>query len=93
MMAAYSGIWILLPLINLKKNLVKVGPPLSNLSGSAHGLKLILGMIEYHFVIICPAYSHLRQQYINPYYYRHPSVYKFTLLMKSTKLGTLKKIR
>ena len=22
---------------------------------------------EYHFVIICPAYSHLRQQYINPY--------------------------
>ena len=46
---------------------------------------------EYHFVIICPAYSHLRQQYINPYYYRHPSVYKFILLMKSTKLGTLKK--
>ena len=47
---------------------------------------------EYHFVIICPAYSHLRQQYINPYYYRHPSVYKFILLMKSTKLGTLKKL-
>ena len=46
---------------------------------------------EYHFVIICPAYSHLGQKYINPYYYRHPSVYKFILLMKSTKLGTLKK--
>ena len=47
---------------------------------------------EYHFVIFCPAYSHLRQQYINPYYYRHQSVYKFILLMKSTKLGTLKKL-
>ena len=43
---------------------------------------------EYHFVIICPAYSHLRQQYINSYYYRHPRVYKFVLLMKSTKHQT-----
>ena len=32
----YSGIWILSPIINLKKNVVKVGPPLRKLSGSAH---------------------------------------------------------
>ena len=34
---AYSGTWILPPLINTKKNnVVKVGPPLTKLSGSAH---------------------------------------------------------
>ena len=41
-MATYSGIWILPSLIKLKKkkkkrkNVVKVGPPLTKLSGSVH---------------------------------------------------------
>ena len=34
----YSGIWILPPLIILKKQNKKVGPPLTKLSGSAHQL-------------------------------------------------------
>ena len=34
---AYSGIWILPPLIK-KKSVVKVGPPLTKLSGSAHAV-------------------------------------------------------
>ena len=38
------------------------------------------------------AYDHLREQYIQPYYYRRPSVYKFTLLMKNTGLSTMKKL-
>ena len=33
---ANSGIWILSLLIKLKKNVVKVGPPLTKLSGSVH---------------------------------------------------------
>ena len=38
---AYSGIWIFPPLINLK-NPVKVGPPLTKFSGSAHVARLLL---------------------------------------------------
>ena len=40
---------------------------------------------EYHFVLVCPVYSILRQKYIRPYYYNRPSVYKFTLLMQKKK--------
>ena len=36
MMARHSGIWILSTLINQKRNVKKVGPPLKKLSGSAH---------------------------------------------------------
>ena len=47
---------------------------------------------EYHFITICSAYSQLREKYIRPYYYRRPSVYKFTLLMRSTNSTILKKL-
>ena len=40
---AYSGIWLLSPLINLKKG-VKVGPPLTKLSGSAHDLYMRINL-------------------------------------------------
>ena len=33
---AYCGIWILSPVINYKRNVVKVGPHLAKLSGSAY---------------------------------------------------------
>ena len=40
---------------------------------------------EYHFVLICAAYTDLRLKYI-PVYYRHrPSVDKFTRLMNTLK--------
>ena len=38
MVFAYSGIWIFPPLI-IKKNVVKVGPPLTKFSGSEHDLR------------------------------------------------------
>ena len=44
---------------------------------------------EYHFVLVCPVYSILRQKYIRPYYYNRPSVYKFTLLMQTKQQGVL----
>ena len=49
--AADSGIWILPPFIKKKqkkkqkKNVVQVGPPLIKLSGSAHGLLVILKVV------------------------------------------------
>ena len=47
---------------------------------------------EYHFVLVCPVYSILRQKYIRPYYYKRPSVYKFTLLMQTKQQGVLQKL-
>ena len=47
---------------------------------------------EYHFVIICPSYINLRQMYIHPYYFRKPSVFKFTQLMQNKKMSILKKL-
>ena len=40
---------------------------------------------EYHFVLICPVYSQIRQKYIRPFYYLRPSVYKFIKLMQSNQ--------
>ena len=47
---------------------------------------------EYHFVLVCPVYSILKQKYIRPYYYNRPSVYKFTLLMQTKQQGVLQKL-
>ena len=38
---------------------------------------------EYHFIIICPIYSDLREQHINKFYYKRPSVMKFIELLNS----------
>ena len=46
----------------------------------------------YHFVLVCPVYSILRQKYIRPYYYNRPSVYKFTQLMQTKQEGVLQKL-
>ena len=47
---------------------------------------------EYHFVIICPSYINLRQMYIHSYYFRKPSVFKFTQLMQNKNMSILKKL-
>lgn len=39
---------------------------------------------EYHFVLCCPKYTYLRQQFLKPYYCRWPSIHKFESLMSST---------
>ena len=38
---------------------------------------------EYHFIIVCPVYTHFRSLYIKKYYYTRPSVFKFIELMGS----------
>ena len=38
---------------------------------------------EYHFVLVCPICSNLRQKCIRPCYYNRPRVYKFTSLIQT----------
>jgi len=38
---------------------------------------------EYHFVLICPAFEHIRKIYLKQYYYVRPSVFKFTELLQN----------
>ena len=45
---------------------------------------------EYHFSLICPAYSDLRKVYIQKYFYVKPSMFKFIELLNSTRLKILK---
>jgi hypothetical protein len=47
---------------------------------------------EYHFILKCNAYQTLRLQYIKPYFYRRPSMYKFTQLLNSKNNVTLKNL-
>ena len=47
---------------------------------------------EYHFVLICPVYSQIRQKYIRPFYYLRPSVYKFIKLMQSNQINVLRNL-
>ena len=44
---------------------------------------------EFHFVLVCTAYNHLRLRYINRHYRRNPSVYKFIQLMGSNDTMTI----
>ena len=36
---------------------------------------------EFHFLLICPYFDHLRQEFISSYFYMHPSEVKFKILM------------
>lgn len=42
-----------------------------------------------HFVLLCPAYSELREKYINIYFYHRPSVHKFIDLFSSKDVKIL----
>jgi hypothetical protein len=44
---------------------------------------------EYHFVLICPFYADIRTKYINRFYQKHPSVFKFLLLLNSSSQKVL----
>ena len=35
---------------------------------------------EFHFVLVFPAFLDIHEKYINPYYYRKPSFFKFVKL-------------
>ena len=47
---------------------------------------------EYHFVLVCPAFTELRKKYIEAYYYRNPSAFKFCELLKTDKNNILHKL-
>ena len=47
---------------------------------------------EYHFLLVCPAYGCIRKQYINSYYYRRPSVYKFIELLQCSNECVIKRL-
>ena len=41
---------------------------------------------EFHFVIVCPKYTYLRNKYINKYHINRPSMFKFVQLLNSTNV-------
>ena len=41
---------------------------------------------EYHFILECRLYNHLRRKYIGRFYWARPSMFKFVELMKSSNL-------
>lgn len=47
---------------------------------------------ECHFVLECPIYSELRRKYISKYYWRNPSMFKFTKLINSTNEASIRKL-
>lgn len=44
---------------------------------------------EFHFIIICNCYTALRREFIKPYFYRRPSMFKFLQLLKSKNKSEL----
>ena len=42
---------------------------------------------EFHFVLECPLYDHIRKQYIGQFYFRGPSMFKFIELVSSKRKG------
>ena len=57
MMPPYGGIWILSPPLTkkAKENVVRVGPPLTKLSGSMHDVTLTNFRTKYF--IVCKVYN------------------------------------
>ena len=47
---------------------------------------------EYHYVMICIAFDHIRPCYIAPYYFKRPNTLKFSQLFSSRNLSTLTKL-
>jgi exonuclease III len=44
---------------------------------------------EFHFILVCPRYTHLRETLIKPYYYVKPSMYKLVQLFSSVNVKEL----
>jgi hypothetical protein len=47
---------------------------------------------EYHFVIVCPLYSDLRNLYIPQKYFAAPNLHGFHLLISNTNVEVLRKL-
>ena len=46
---------------------------------------------EYHFLVECPLYKELREQYLPKYYWKRPSVYKVIELLTNENKNLVKK--
>ena len=47
---------------------------------------------EYHFILECPVYHHLRCMYISKYYWSRPNMYKFLGLITSENVEIMRKL-
>ena len=47
---------------------------------------------EFHFLLECPFYSHLRKRYLHKYYWRRPNMPKFIELLSTEHVKTLKNL-
>ena len=47
---------------------------------------------EFHFLLVCPKYRHLRIKYFKPYFCQWPNVNKFKISMSSQNRNTLLKL-
>ena len=47
---------------------------------------------EYHFLLICPIYSSIRNLYIKKYYFVYPNQYKFAALMNNRNHNVLQNL-
>jgi hypothetical protein len=47
---------------------------------------------EYHFLLVCPKYRHLRQNFFKPFYRHWPNLYKLESLMTSTSRKTIENL-
>ena len=47
---------------------------------------------EFHFLLICPLYSDIRQKYLSKYYYTWPTLNKFRMLMNTNSRVKLNKL-
>ncbi|XP_071104703.1 uncharacterized protein [Haliotis cracherodii] len=47
---------------------------------------------EFHFLLVCPKYDHLRRKYIDLPGYVHPTIQRFTTIMSTTDKDTLKNL-
>ena len=47
---------------------------------------------EMHFVLCCPFYNHVRQEFIPEKYYRYPCAFRLTLLLATTHENTVRRL-
>ena len=47
---------------------------------------------EYHFLLECPKYCNLRNQFLKPYYNRRPTAFKFIQIMLSKNSEEINKL-
>ena len=46
----------------------------------------------FHFILICPKYTHIRNQHLKGYYHQRPSMFKLVQLSNDDSLSNLKKL-